>query len=87
MELNGNIIFGEFDRPSNAFILQKVKHVPTETMLSEKQLLSLYNYLHQHKHDEDGQVITLDDDMPLLLTQKEIDQLLDDLDHIRSLYH
>lgn len=86
MEMNGQIIRGEFNRLRDEYTLQMIKQFPTETILTKKQLDTLYEYLNKHKFDRDGQVLTLYDQMPVLLKQSEINQLLTDLDQIRSEY-
>jgi hypothetical protein len=45
MLLTGNIISGEFDELMNEFSLQKVKHFTTESIIKERQLKSLNDYL------------------------------------------
>ncbi len=87
MRVEGNIISGEFDEQKNEFALQKVKHFTTESILKEYQLNDLYDYLIIHKLEADGQVLTLYDQMPVLLNQKEIHEFIDDLKKIRSFYH
>ncbi|WP_088102083.1 hypothetical protein [Halalkalibacter urbisdiaboli] len=87
MIINGAVISGEFDQPSNEFSLQKIKHFYTESTLKENQVNTLYEYLTKHKDDVDGQVITLYDQMPIHLSQSEIIQIIADLEKIRTLYH
>lgn len=87
MKLEGSMISGEFDEQKNEFVLQQVKHFSTESILNEKQLNTIYDYLNKHKLEGDGQVLTLYDQMPVLLSQKEINDFISDLDKIRSLYH
>jgi hypothetical protein len=47
---------------------------------------SVYHYLKKHENDPDGQIVTLYDQLPVRLTQAEINQLLSDLERIKSLY-
>ncbi|MGG1575181.1 hypothetical protein [Fictibacillus sp. NRS-1165] len=86
MQMNGNIISGEFDVSMNEFSLQQVKHLATQSTLSVSQLNKLYGYLQKHQNDLDGQVITLYDAMPVRLSSEEIGLLLHDLKSIQSLY-
>ncbi|QKY68382.1 hypothetical protein [Lentibacillus sp. CBA3610] len=87
MSLSGEIISGEFDQQTEEFILQQVKHLSTETTLNEKQLTNLSDYLSKKKHDPDGQVLTLYDQILIRLNQEEVEQFLTDLDTIKSLYY
>lgn len=84
---NGNIISGEFDAENNQFSLQQVKHLTTETTISESQLKSLYQYLKNHLDDTDGHIITLYDQLPVRLSQEEIHFFISDLEDIQSMYH
>ncbi|MGP4108508.1 hypothetical protein [Virgibacillus sp. L01] len=87
MILNGNIISGEFDNITNAFVLQKVKHFTTQSTIKENQLNDLSEYLNKHKHETGGQVLTMYDQMLVPLNQGEIIDFLEDLDQIKALYH
>ena len=87
MFVEGKIISGEFDHAINEFSLQRVKSFETQSIFKECQMDSVYNYLKKHENDPDGQIITLYDQMPVRLTQSEINQLLSDLERVKSLYH
>jgi len=87
MKVEGAIISGEFDTSMNEFSLQTVKQFYTESTLRQSQLNLLYEYLQKHKHEEDGQFVTLYDQMPVRLSQSEIYQLLEDLKKVKELYH
>lgn len=87
MFVKGNIIAGEFDSSINEFSLQKVKNFETESVLNEDQLNNIYHYLKKHQHEEDGQIITLYDQMLVRLAQNEVNQLIVDLEKVMSLYH
>ncbi|MCG7315421.1 hypothetical protein MHL30_20265 [Priestia flexa] len=87
MFVKGNIIAGEFDSTINEFSLQKVKNFETESVLNEDQLNNIYHYLKKHQHEEDGQIITLYDQMLVCLAQNEVNQLIVDLEKVMSLYH
>jgi hypothetical protein len=87
MYMQGTIIAGEFDSSMNEFSLQKVKNLYTESVLKENQLNNIYHYLKKHQHEDDGQIITLYDQMPLHLTQNEINELICDLERVMSMYH
>ncbi|MFC4559032.1 hypothetical protein ACFO3D_12600 [Virgibacillus kekensis] len=87
MRLDGNIITGEFDQQTNEFTLKQIKHFTTESTIKESQLNALAEYLDQHKDEEDGQVLSLYDQLLVRLNQEEIDLFLKDLDKIKPLYH
>ncbi|HLS07728.1 hypothetical protein [Lentibacillus sp.] len=87
MQLDGEIISGEFDRATNEFVLQKVKHLTTESTLNENQINALASYLHKNKHESDGQVLTLYDQILVRLSQEEVGQFLNDLEAVKSWYH
>jgi hypothetical protein len=85
MLLTGNIISGEFDELMNEFSLQKVKHLTTESTIKESQLKSIYDYL-KKRNDIDGQIITLYDQMPIWLSQEEINLVISDLEKVQLMY-
>jgi two-component sensor histidine kinase len=87
MLIEGQIISGELDQTKNEFALQKVKHFFTESILKEPQLNSIYDYLKKHEDENDWQVITLYDQMPVRLTPFEIKQFIQDIEHVQSKYH
>lgn len=87
MFMQGTIIAGGFDSSMNEFSLQKVKNLNTESVLKENQLNNIYHYLKKHQHEDDGQIITLYDQMPLHLKQNEINELICDLERVMSMYH
>ncbi|WP_428911777.1 hypothetical protein [Niallia sp. Krafla_26] len=86
MLLTGNIISGEFDEHMNEFSLQGVKSLTTQSTIKESQIKSLYDYLMKHRNDIDGQIITLNDQIPIMLSQEEINLFIRDLETIRSMY-
>jgi hypothetical protein len=87
MLMNGRIISGEFDELMNEFSLHTVKHLTIESTINQSQLNNLYNYLKRNREDLDGQIITLNDQMPLRLSQEEVDLLIRDFENIRVMYH
>ncbi|MFD2045632.1 hypothetical protein ACFSTA_18275 [Ornithinibacillus salinisoli] len=75
----GNIFCGEFDQVNNNFYLNQVKNLHTASTLSESQLINLVNYLNKQV---DTCTITVNDQIPILLQQDEIQILLKELDLI-----
>ncbi|MBX0358422.1 hypothetical protein [Halobacillus sp. Nhm2S1] len=86
MDVNGKIIQGEFDRINDEFVLNQVKHFTTQSTLNKDQLDSIYDYLMNHKDEEDGQILTLNEQMLVRLSQEESSQFIEDLNQIRDLY-
>ncbi|ASB90628.1 hypothetical protein OZL92_10300 [Bacillus sonorensis] len=84
--IEGQIVTGDFDREMNVFSLKTIKQFHTQTSLNESQLRALQQYLEQHEHEEDGQIVTLYDQMLVPLSQKDIKALLADLTKVQSLY-
>lgn len=87
MFMQGNIIAGEFDSMMNEFSLQKVKNFDLESVLKVNQINNIYDYLKKHQDEVDGQIITLYDQMPVRLSQNEINQLISDLEKVMTMYH
>ncbi|MCM3600882.1 hypothetical protein M3175_09075 [Robertmurraya korlensis] len=87
MFLNGSIIDGIFDSSVNEFTLQRVKNFDTQSVLNETQLNNIYQYLIVHGDNEDGQIITLYDQMPLRLSKEESSQLIGDIEKVMAMYH
>lgn len=86
MKIEGTIISGEFDFSMNEFSIHTVKHFYTESTLKEKQLLLLYEYLTKHKDEDGGQFVTLYDQLPVHLTRRELNDLIEDLQKVKSLF-
>ena len=78
----GHIFKGEFHNDENSFYLTGVKHMETQSTLSEKNVKQLYNYLKNHCQANESCTITINDQIPLLLSQTEANQLLEDLSKI-----
>ncbi|WP_308314866.1 hypothetical protein [Bacillus sp. T33-2] len=84
--MDGQIISGEFDDGTNEFVIHKVKDFYTQSIIKKSQFLDLYQYLKKHEHDQDGQIITLYDQMPIRISQAEIKRLLSDLEKLKEMY-
>lgn len=85
--IHGSIISGEFDQSSNEFYIQQVKSLETDSILNKNQFNNLLQYLKSIEDHEDGQIITLYDQLPLLLSKGQISQLIHDLEKIELLYN
>ena len=84
-EYSGAILTGEFDTDENVFMLQAIRSFYTETTLNENQINQLTTYLEKHQN-EDGQVLSLFDQLLVYLSNSEIKELLNDLEKIRVMY-
>jgi hypothetical protein len=87
INMQGNIISGEFDEGMNEFYLQNVKSFTAESVLKKNQLTRLFYYLKEHENENDGQILTLYDQMPVRLSQHEVKELLEDLEKVLNMYH
>lgn len=83
--MEGQVIAGDFDDKMNVFSIHRFKEFYIQSQVNQSQLNSLYQYLKKHEDDPDGQVVTLYDQMPILLTQSEIQDLLEDIEKIKTL--
>ncbi|WP_068675958.1 hypothetical protein [Oceanobacillus sp. Castelsardo] len=78
-QYTGEIFSGEFPEGSNNFYLTQVKSMETGSELSLTQLIQLREYLAKH---QDNFMLTVNDQIPVMLEQEEMDLLLDDLSNI-----
>ncbi len=85
LKFTGQLISGDLDLETNEFEWKQFKQLSMESVLTEYQLNKLHDYLNQ-TNNETGQVLTLYDQMPIYLKQKDVNQILDDLEKIRSMY-
>jgi hypothetical protein len=82
--ISGNIVSGEYDDQTEQFSISMIKHFKTQSILTKNQAIQLLDYLYRHKDEEGGQVITLNDQMPLRISSEEISALILDLERIAS---
>ncbi|WP_028782393.1 hypothetical protein [Thalassobacillus devorans] len=86
MNFSGDIIAGAFDQCNDAFILQQVKQLSTSSSLNKDQFDAIYHYLRTNQDDPGGQVLSLNDQMLVRLTQEELQDFIEDLDRIKSIF-
>ncbi|WP_220127283.1 hypothetical protein [Halobacillus locisalis] len=86
MDVNGKIIQGTFDQVNDEFVLNQVKHFTTQSILNKDQFDKIYDYLNNHKDEADDQILTLNEQMLVRLSQEESSQFIEDLNQIRDLY-
>ncbi|SET75012.1 hypothetical protein SAMN05216389_12452 [Oceanobacillus limi] len=78
-DFSGDIFRGEIDQTTSIFYLNHVKNLHTASTLSQKQIVSLIEYLEKQS---DTCTITVNDQIPMLLQQEEIELLLKELNVI-----
>ncbi|MFS0673787.1 hypothetical protein [Ornithinibacillus sp. 179-J 7C1 HS] len=81
-QFNGAIFQGEIDQKS--FYLTQVKTISTASSLSLDQLVKMVSYLSEQK---DSCYITVNDQIPILLQDRDIQSLLADLEDICKRVH
>ncbi|MFD1018583.1 hypothetical protein [Thalassobacillus hwangdonensis] len=86
MDVNGKIIRGEFDHLNGEFVLNQIKHFTTQSTLNKDQLDTIFYYLNNHKDEGDGQILTLNEQMLVWLSEEESNQFIEDLNQIRKFY-
>ncbi|MFG6117756.1 hypothetical protein [Thalassobacillus sp. B23F22_16] len=86
MNFSGAIIAGEFDHGSDAFILQQVKQLSTTSSLNKDQFDAIYHYLIMNQDDSGGQVLSLNDQLLVRLSQEELQEFIADLDRIKNIF-
>ncbi|MUK88136.1 hypothetical protein GMD78_06980 [Ornithinibacillus sp. L9] len=78
---SGTVFSGEFDQQNRYFYLNRVKNLTTASTLSEHQIHQLVNYLEKQS---DSCTITVNDQIPILLGQEEVELLLNELEIIKQ---
>ncbi|HLT55933.1 MAG TPA: hypothetical protein VK057_07510 [Bacillota bacterium] len=79
MYFSGSIFSGEIDPQLESMYVTQVKSMTTGTNLSAEQVQTLYDYVLQHK---DTCMVTINDQIPILLKEQEVDRLAADLENI-----
>jgi hypothetical protein len=81
MSYDTPIFSGEIDMSSQEYTLKEIKNVTTQSVISKQQLQSLHRYLSRQKGEE-SVIITINDQIPLMLNQLETEQLLHEINQI-----
>ncbi|KPH74042.1 hypothetical protein NSA56_08510 [Oceanobacillus caeni] len=81
-QYKGDIFSGEFLEDNENFYLTQVKSMETGSELSLTQLIQLGNYLAKQ---QDSFMLTVNDQIPIMLKEEEMDLLLDDLSNILNI--
>ncbi|MCA1030211.1 hypothetical protein LCL95_04060 [Bacillus timonensis] len=74
--VNKNVLTGDV-----TFEVNKIKQLEVKTTLDSEQLRSIYQYL-QKGREEEYQIITIDDQIPIRLSKEETNQLSRDIQAI-----
>ncbi|WP_102027439.1 hypothetical protein [Salirhabdus sp. Marseille-P4669] len=80
----GKMIEAEYDASDSEFTLKQVKNLETESTISFSHLHVLLDYLHHQLSQNEECVLTLNDQMPVRLSQREIQLLIDDFQGIQT---
>ncbi|MFD2639515.1 hypothetical protein [Piscibacillus salipiscarius] len=83
--MDGQIISGDYDRQNHEFSIKSIKHLSTESTITEQELGLLHDYLSAHL-DEGGQILSLNDQILVKLNEVEVQLILQDLDDIKKLF-
>jgi hypothetical protein len=85
--MDNSIISGNINYQTNEFILYKVKDFETQSVIKLNQLNRIFDYLNMVKDEESLPIIMINDQMPVRLSKEEIQQLLKEIENIRSQLH
>ncbi|MCT2535970.1 hypothetical protein NC661_08610 [Aquibacillus koreensis] len=78
----GAVFSGEMDH--DAFLLTQVKSISTQSILSKHQLNNLFTYLSHNAERNESCTITVNDQLPLLLSNEDVHALLKDITTIMN---
>ncbi|MBD8071276.1 hypothetical protein [Bacillus sp. PS06] len=77
-----HIFLGEVS--NNEYILKQVKQIPTQSIMKKQQIQSLSDYLAKAVHHDEHHIITINDQLPIRLTNDEANQLITELESIEQ---
>ncbi|MCP8616148.1 hypothetical protein [Salirhabdus salicampi] len=80
----GQLIHGECDLNSNEFLLTQVKNIDTQSIINDRQMKTLYHYLMKTNEEQESCVITVNDQIPLMLNKEDVPLMLHDLQQIMN---
>ncbi|TFB21342.1 hypothetical protein E3U55_08480 [Filobacillus milosensis] len=86
MNVEGQLISGEFDSSRQEFLIKEIKNLTTESTVNENELGLIHDYLLAHQDEDGGQILSLNDQLLVQLNQSEVQQILQDLEDIRKLF-
>ncbi|MEH7383621.1 hypothetical protein V7138_24405 [Bacillus sp. JJ1533] len=80
---DNRLIAGEIEE--GAYVLTQFKHMQTQSVISKERLDAICNYLMKEvESGEQEHFITLNDQMPVRISLLEMEELLEELIHIRG---
>jgi hypothetical protein len=85
--VEGSILSGNLDCDSREFVVTRVKNVSTQSVISFRQLSSIYKYLSNSEDRIEPFMMTINDQIPVMLNSEENKQLLHELERIQHLIH
>jgi hypothetical protein len=85
--VEGSILSGNLDCDSREFVVTRVKNVSTQSVISFDQLSSIYKYLAKSRNGIEPFMMTINDQIPVMLNSEENKQLLHELERIQHLIH
>jgi hypothetical protein len=71
------------DINENEYILTQVKQIPTKSIMTKQQLDAITDYLAKAVHHDDQHIITINDQLPIRLTNEEANKLLSEIEEIQ----
>jgi hypothetical protein len=83
--VDGVILSGNIDSDSHEFVVTRVKNVSTQSVISFDQLRSICSYLSKSGDSNRPFMMTINDQIPVMLNQEENRQLLHELESIQHL--
>jgi hypothetical protein len=83
--VDGVILSGTIDNSSHEFVITRVKNVSTQSVISFDQLRSIYNHLSKNGDSKEPFMMTINDQIPVILNIEENKQLLQELESIKYL--
>jgi hypothetical protein len=83
--VEGIILSGNIDSEAHEFVVTKVKNVSTQSVISLDQLQSIYRYLLHKGERGEPTMVTINDQIPVMLNAEENQQLLHELERIQHL--
>ena len=76
-----NIFTGEIE--NNEYVLKQVKNMETQSVMNKQQLTAIADYLAKAVHHDDQHIITINDQLPIRLSNVEANQLLTEIEQIQ----
>ncbi|MFC4323130.1 hypothetical protein [Litchfieldia salsa] len=69
---------------NNEYLLKQVKQIPTQSIMKKTQIQALSDYLAKVVHHDEQHIITINDQLPIRLSNDEANQLINELEQIEK---